>query len=739
MGKKDRAPADDESGSASLKWRPDESGDAGRGALAKARAKELRKEAERRAAKKQERMQAKKSEGGEPSAGKSTAESEEEDDEPERKTGRPARPGGLGSSGSAVPPSKPKKDSICKFFLEGTCKRGAGCAFLHSDPASTPSAGAPDGGGDQPLAGVALPAEEAREALDVFPDLIWAYIMSQMETAADVARCGATCATLHDVSGTDGVWLALQSRIFGPSHPAREEMASYDARGLCEESDGRLALWRQAARGTPTKLTLPGVVALSLGRGMGVSVHEDRFVRLWAGHSGRRLGAGAMRQRPTCVDVSKGGGAAVVCDARGGVSLYSLEDGVERPAASFAPADAPAIVSCAWVYGERAGGGGGGGDAGGSGVGGADWAAEEEGGEEAEEQPDAGAEEGEEEREEEGGEEEAGEGKGERGEGYDHYAEYHSDEEGAGEAALERPVIELGSAPIVACASLGGGLCLHRHTGANAWEMVWEEELNSWAVELQGLAGAAPGTALSLARAGRGGAGSLLLASGGEMTGLFDLNRGMPCWSVEHEDAAQAPSLRGPASPSPASLSTAMHGMSLGAPSSPANGAAGPADAGARRVAFSADLKLAAVATPGFVALWDVRASGPAAALVRVPHALCVEMDDAWPASKLSVLAPAGGGAHLFDMRATSSRAQPKPLCTLARGRPLHCLAARGRAVVVAEAEVALHWSEPDQADAEEDTAGERRTQRVVKKKKQLSVNKMAGTGKTKMRYGSKR
>jgi len=61
---------------------------------------------------------------------------------------------------------------------------------------------------------------------------------------------------------------------------------------------------------------------------------QDRFVRLWSGSTGRRLGAGALRSQPTCVDVSKSGTAAVVGDAKGGVLLYSLEDGVERPAAT---------------------------------------------------------------------------------------------------------------------------------------------------------------------------------------------------------------------------------------------------------------------------------------------------------------------------------------------------------------------------------------------------------------------
>jgi hypothetical protein len=403
MGKKDRTADDDASGPSSMKWRPEEFGDAGRGALARARAKELRKEAERRAAKKQERMQAKKSGGGEPAGGKSTAESEDDDDGKQHRNDRPARPGGLASSGPAEPPSKPKKNSICRFFLEGKCNRGAGCAFLHLDPASIRSAGAPYGeDGEQSLAVAARPEGDALEALDVFPDLIWAHIMSQMEAAADVARCGATCTALHEVAATDGVWLALQARLFGPHHPVTEEMSSFDARGLCEESDSRLGQWRKAARGTPVKLTLPGVVALSLGRGTGVSVHEDRFVRLWAGQTGRRLGAGALRHRPTCVGVSKNGGAAVVCDARGGVSLYSLEDGVERPAAFLAPVDAQPILSCAWVYGERADGAA---DASGGSV--AEWAGDEEEGREEHGESDAGRGEG---AEEEGGEEEEGKG-----------------------------------------------------------------------------------------------------------------------------------------------------------------------------------------------------------------------------------------------------------------------------------------------------------------------------------------
>jgi len=122
MGKKDRAAVDED--------------DAGRGAAAKARAKELRKEGERRAAKKQERH-AKKAEPG-AGPGKSAGDSDD-DDAPKGK-----------SRAAEVEPAKPKpkSKSVCNFFLAGTCKRGAGCAFLHEDPSAASSGAAPDSGGE---------------------------------------------------------------------------------------------------------------------------------------------------------------------------------------------------------------------------------------------------------------------------------------------------------------------------------------------------------------------------------------------------------------------------------------------------------------------------------------------------------------------------------------------------------------------------------------------------------------
>ena len=59
---------------------------------------------------------------------------------------------------------------------------------------------------------------------------------------------------------------------------------------------------------------------------------------------------------------------------------------------------------------------------------------------------------------------------------------------------------------------------------------------------------------------------------------------------------------------------------------------------------------------------------------------------------------------------------------------------------MAAEAEGVVHWSEPDLNEGGEDGEfGAKRTLRAPKKKKLVSVNKMAGTGKTKMRFGSKR
>ena len=242
----------------------------------------------------------------------------------------------------------------------------------------------------------------------------------------------------------------------------------------------------------------------------------------------------------------------------------------------------------------------------------------------------------------------------------------------------------------------------------------------------------------------------MLLASGADGVGLFDIHRGMPAWFAEHEDAGDhLPVSRGMARANRGcdrSLSAAMGAMAIASAGSSVEQHVvepiGLARAGSRSVAFSSDLRLAAVATPRCVVLWDVRSSSrsPAVARVDVPRARCVEIDDSWPASKLSFLSPGGGGAQLYDVRATSSGAEPRPVCVLGRGRDLNYLAARGRAVVVADAEVTMHWSEPDPNDGDDDDMrGPKRTQRVVKKKKQVSVNKMAGTGKTKMRYGSKR
>lgn len=88
-------------------------------------------------------------------------------------------------------------------------------------------------------------------------------------------------------------------------------------------SEGQLDEWCRAANEPLKSLPLPSMTALCLLGPYGVSVHADRFVRLWDGATGRRLAAHQHKLELTCIAADSG--IVAVGDSSGSVHVYGTE------------------------------------------------------------------------------------------------------------------------------------------------------------------------------------------------------------------------------------------------------------------------------------------------------------------------------------------------------------------------------------------------------------------------------
>ena len=235
-----------------------------RGATARARAKELRKEAERRSEKKEQRrkeqQQAASADGG-------GAEEEQRAADGSHQQAKVA----------------PTASAACSFFLAGTCNKGGKCRFLHAVVETTPEA-ATDGGGGGDGEGDA----PALKGYDVLDEHTWQEVLMRLDDGRSLLAAASTCRELAAATAADAVWAPLHSSLFrGVGGPDSEdgdeaydevygeayEMGGYTARERVTQSEGALGLWRAAAAAArpPLPLALPGMTAVAMSGGLGVS------------------------------------------------------------------------------------------------------------------------------------------------------------------------------------------------------------------------------------------------------------------------------------------------------------------------------------------------------------------------------------------------------------------------------------------------------------------------------------
>ena len=242
---------------------------------------------------------------------------------------------------------------------------------------------------------------EALLARDRLPEVMWLEILGHLESAADLCAVEACSTDLCELVRTSAaLWAELHRFMFGfdasegagrseesgggegnaesmgasegegegasegegegegvgvgvgvgaPSHAAR------DPRSACCASDAAMGWWLAHARGggtactAPTELPLPAMRAMGVAAGVGVSAHAGKLVRVWEADTGRRLGAAALRQQPSCCAVGgdEVGGVAAVGDVCGGVQLLWLEHGSDPVGTHAAFGRGTAVHSCA--------------------------------------------------------------------------------------------------------------------------------------------------------------------------------------------------------------------------------------------------------------------------------------------------------------------------------------------------------------------------------------------------------
>ena len=247
-----------------------------RGAAAKARAKEQRKEVERRSEKKEQRRKEQQQQ---------QAASPDDGDAPT-----------AARAGQQQANAAPTSSAVCNFFLAGKCNKGDKCRFLHAVvetvPATAPSEADVDGEG-------VAPALKGYDALD---EHTWQEVLMRLDDGRSLLAAASTCRELAAAAAADAVWAPLHRALFRgvggadceegePDGEHGDETYDeayggngYTTRERVTQSEAALGLWRAAAGPArpPLPLALPGMTAVAMSGGLGVSTHARTHARTHA-------------------------------------------------------------------------------------------------------------------------------------------------------------------------------------------------------------------------------------------------------------------------------------------------------------------------------------------------------------------------------------------------------------------------------------------------------------------------